>query len=157
LDADRIWIATAGNGLIEYNKKTAGFRQYSMKNGLLMDEITSLYLADNCLWIGYGAQNERGESRGGFGRLDFTTGRFSSFTPALTAEVVPPTYSTGGRVTDPPDRPPRSPVLSISAFPSRNLILNVAHAEVRRYFPDKDQWAPLSFPGQVSVHSVAAN
>jgi len=158
LDRDCIWIGTAGDGLIEYNRTTGKIRQYSMANGLLMDEITSLYPSDNLLWIGYGAENERGESRGGLGRLDLGSRRFSSFTPALTAELVPPTYSTGGRVGDPADRPPRSPVVLIGKGPSTEIVLNVAHAGVRRYFPDKDQWVPLkASQEQNSVHSFAAN
>ncbi|MCU0785110.1 MAG: hypothetical protein MUF81_13885, partial [Verrucomicrobia bacterium] len=157
LDGERIWIATAGDGLIEYNKTSAKCRQYTMKDGLLMDELASLHLADDCLWIGYGAQNHSGESRGGLGRLDFRSHHFSSFTPALTPELIPPAFATGGRVADPADRPPRNPVVLIGSWPARQIVLNVAREGVRRYLPDKDQWTPLPFQEQTSVHSFAAN
>jgi hypothetical protein len=157
LDGERIWIASAGDGLILYNKTTRQFRQSTMKDGLLMDDVMSLYLSENCLWIGYGAQSERGESRGGLGRLDFASGRFSSFTPALSSELVPSTSWTGVSVFDPSDRPPRSPVLSIGEGPSRQIILNVDHAGVRRYILDNKQWASLVFPGEGSSRSFAAS
>jgi hypothetical protein len=60
-------------------------------------------------------------------------------------------------VEDPPDRPPRSPVIQIGSGPSRQIVLNVAHVGVRRYLPDKDQWLPLPSKDVTSVLSFAAN
>ena len=58
---------------------------------------------------------------------------------------------------DPADRPPRSPVIQIASGPSGQIVLNVAHAGVRRYLPGKDQWMPLPFKDLTSVPSFAAN
>src|SRR6185295_14808634 len=53
-DSDRIWISTHGEGLIEYDKRTHSFRQFTEKDGLLMNHVASFGRQQDTVWIGFG-------------------------------------------------------------------------------------------------------
>jgi len=49
---DVIWIATSGEGLVEYNYKNGTIKEYTTQAGLPSNFINSIIYADNCLWVG---------------------------------------------------------------------------------------------------------
>lgn len=49
---DTIWVATSGNGLIQYNYATREVEKFTTESGLISDHINSLQLFDGCLWLG---------------------------------------------------------------------------------------------------------
>jgi hypothetical protein len=89
LTSSNIWIATDGDGLVEFDKASQQCRHFMEKDGLLMDKIASLCLVGNTLWIGYGHNTfypiavEQTEP-GGLGKLDLSTGHFTSFMPSFS-------------------------------------------------------------------------
>jgi hypothetical protein len=107
--ASNVWIATGGEGLIEFDRTSHQCRRRMVKDGLLLDTISSLYLAGETLWIGYGRRTflstETGQKfPGGLGKLDLPTGSLSSFTASLsqlgTAGNGKPTSETVMAMTD---------------------------------------------------------
>jgi tetratricopeptide (TPR) repeat protein len=89
LTSSNVWIATGGDGLVEFDKASRQCRHLTEKDGLMMDKISSLHLDGNTLWIGYGHNTfytiAVGQTEpGGLGKLDLPTGRFTSFTPSLS-------------------------------------------------------------------------
>ena len=74
LTSSSIWIGTGGDGLIEFDKVSRQCRPLTDRDGLMMNDISSLHLAGDVLWIGYGQ---------GLGLLDLSANRFSSFTLSL--------------------------------------------------------------------------
>jgi hypothetical protein len=93
LTATNVWIATAGEGLIAYDKASHQCRHLTEADGLLLNYLTGLHADGDSLWIGYG-----GSTGGGLGRLDLTSQKLTSYMPGLTgnagaasANTQPPT------------------------------------------------------------------
>src|SRR5205823_3637353 len=99
----RLWVGTAGEGLIEHDKLTGASRLLTEKDGLLINYISSLCLHDDTLWIGYGR-----ERAGGLGRFDLPTGKITALTPSLPSDALE-TASF-----DPADGPPRRSVFALA-------------------------------------------
>jgi hypothetical protein len=72
-----LWIGTGGSGIVEFDKSTREFRQFTEADGLFMNSISCLHLDGQTLWIGYGSQ--RG---GGIGRMDIKSHAVTSFSPS---------------------------------------------------------------------------
>jgi signal transduction histidine kinase/DNA-binding response OmpR family regulator/ligand-binding sensor domain-containing protein len=72
---DIVWIATSGEGLVEYSFKDGKIKKYTTQAGLPSNFINSLIYADNCLWVG----TESGLCR--FNPKDKTAFTFSSIYP----------------------------------------------------------------------------
>ena len=49
---DEVWIATSGEGLVEYNYKDGSLKRYTTKDGLPSNFINSIAFADYSLWVG---------------------------------------------------------------------------------------------------------
>lgn len=81
--ASGIWIGTAGEGLICFDKTSRQCRRFAETDGLLMDYISALDLLEDSLWIGYSSG-----TGGGLSCMDIVTGKFRSFTPALDGQSV---------------------------------------------------------------------
>ncbi len=77
---DYIWAGTEGDGLMEWNRRTGDCRRLTMNDGLLLDDIASLRLQGQTLWIAY-----RNGQNGGIGTLDIKSHKFSTFTPTISA------------------------------------------------------------------------
>lgn len=69
---DIVWVATSGEGLLEYNYKVGNIKTYTTHEGLPSNFLNSIIYADNCLWIG----TENGLCR--FSPKDKTAFTFSS-------------------------------------------------------------------------------
>jgi len=83
-----VWIATAGAGLVEFDKSTSQCHAFTESDGLLFNAICSLCLADNVLWIGYGYEDPPGyatelHAGGGISALDLSSRRFTTFTSSF--------------------------------------------------------------------------
>jgi hypothetical protein len=99
------------------------------KDGLLMNEISSLCLHDKTLWIGFGR-----EGGGGLGKLDLATGKISSFTPALSADPL-----SAARSED-RDGPPRHSVYSLTMGPADELWMVIRSRGLSRYRLAQNSW-----------------
>ena len=69
---DIVWVATSGEGLLEYNYKVGNIKTYTTHEGLPSNFLNSIIYADNCLWVG----TENGLCR--FSPKDKTAFTFSS-------------------------------------------------------------------------------
>jgi len=72
---DIVWVATSGEGLLEYSYKDGTLKKYSTREGLPSNFLNSIIYADNCLWIG----TESGLCR--FNPIDKIAFTFSSIFP----------------------------------------------------------------------------
>jgi hypothetical protein len=124
LDPSRIWVATGGAGLLEYDKETKACSRLTEKDGLMMDFISALELDGDTLWLGYGQ-----ESSGGLGNLDLKTRTPKSFASSLIEK-------TGNL-----NQPTRVPVLSIARGLDHDLWL-VTLSSLSHYLPAEDSWQP---------------
>ena len=112
--ASNIWIGTDGAGLLAFDKITHAVKTWTEKDGLMMNYITSLHLSGDTLWIGYGTISEMGLAKGGLGKLELTTGRFTSYTPSLTKDPQALRHTTGNIVVESTDQPTRRQVLAVA-------------------------------------------
>ncbi len=132
-----IWIGTGGAGLIEFDKASRQCRQWTDKDGLLMNFISSLQLADDVLWIGYGEATD-----GGLGKLDLPTRHLIAFGPSLSTNAV-----THGQ-------PPRQPITALAAGPD-GMVWFVPQRGLRNYSAREDKWGLIS--GQEHTTTIAAD
>jgi len=109
--ASAVWIGTDGEGLIEFDKTSHQCRRITEQDGLLMNNVACLKLAGPNLWIGYGHRTYAfwgmgigGE--GGLGRLNLSTGKFTSFTPSLEDRKL--------GLLEASDKPTRHPVIVLA-------------------------------------------
>ena len=72
---DIVWVATSGEGLVEYNYKYGTIKKYTTQAGLPSNFINSIIYIDNCVWVG----TESGLCR--FSPNDKTAFTFSSVYP----------------------------------------------------------------------------
>jgi hypothetical protein len=117
--------------LFEVDKASGNYRVLTEKDGLLMNQMTSLCLDRRSLWLGFGQG-----AAGGLGRLDLDSDRLSAFTPSLSSDPLRATAH------DPQNGPPRHPVLRITCAGDQVWML-VDGIEPRRYDPAHDQWGGL--------------
>jgi tetratricopeptide (TPR) repeat protein len=127
--ASQVFVATAGAGLIEYNKTTRKCRQWTEKDGLYSDAVQCLCLQGDTLWIGYGSDWRGGAA--GIGRMDLPTGRLTAFTPSVSSSLA-------GR--DPSTQAPRTLVLSLAAGPDGDMFVSSRNKGVQRYHAREDRW-----------------
>ncbi len=72
---DVVWLATSGEGLVEYHYKDETIKEYTNLVGLPSNFINSITYADDCLWVG----TESGLCR--FNPIDKSAFTFSSIYP----------------------------------------------------------------------------
>ena len=136
LASSQIWIGTGGAGLVGYDPASHQCIQLTEKDGLLLDFISSLHVAGDVLWIGFGQ-----ESSGGLGKLDLGTRRATSFMPSLAEGQAEP------------GKAPRSPVVSLASGAPGDVWF-VAHFALGRYCSPADQWE--AFPDLQYAATVAS-
>ena len=138
--SSNLWIATTGNGLIEFDKQSHQCRQFTVADGLMMNGIASLSMVAGTLWIGYGYMTivegvEYGQSTaGGLGKLDLATGKFSSFTPSM-ADASPRTRDSAG--------PPHDDIRAITARSAGEVWFLTEAEQLHRYESDGNKWASI--------------
>ncbi|HEY2084390.1 MAG TPA: CsgG/HfaB family protein, partial [Verrucomicrobiae bacterium] len=54
MGAGKIWIGTAGEGLVEYDIASGTARKFTETDGLALNSVSSLFLRKDSLWIGFG-------------------------------------------------------------------------------------------------------
>lgn len=129
--SNTLWIATGGEGLLEYDKPTRTFRKFGESDGLMMGYLATVYPSRNELWLGYGLQ-----SSGGLGKLDLPTHKPVSFLSSTKATPANPRSI------------PHTPITSITLGVSNEVWLtgcaaNVTQLGLFRYSPDADAWENL--------------
>jgi hypothetical protein len=89
-----LWLGTAGDGLIQFNKASRKFRRFTEADGLLMDYVSDLDSAGNWLWILYSA-----DGNGVLGAMDLTSLKPRSFMRSLDEGI------SAHRTAPPPGQP----------------------------------------------------
>ena len=130
----KIWIGTAGAGLIEYDQTTRRCQVFGESAGLLMNFVSQLCLSGNTLWIGYGGS----AAGGGFGRLQLDSHQFKSYSPPL--RQGPATFELAN---DLPDQPPRQTVTQLATDPQGNPWLLVENKGLQRFAVATDTWSMI--------------
>ena len=144
----KLWIGTEGDGLIEFDKATRQCRHYTVRDGLMMNEISCAQLSGNQLWIGYGHPASQsgvwgslGESdQGGIGFLDLASHQFVSFTPSLTNGTEALTHTSGNIYVEPPDRPPRRAVRVLTTGTTGDVWFLTEASDLRHFQQTSDTW-----------------
>jgi len=127
LNSSSIWIGTRGAGLIEFDKASRQCHRLTEADGLMMNDVASLELYGDLLWIGYG-----GTTGGGLGQLDLRSRKTISFMPALKTDGV----ANAGEA-------PREEVKKIVAASDDVLRLSVSGA-VRQLHVATEVWETLA-------------
>ena len=131
-----LWIGTAGAGLIEFDKASRQCRRLTVKDGLMMDSISSLLIAGDALWIGYGS-NEGG----GLGRLDLNTRAIRSFTLSLADGTEVQRHPIGNIAAEQFDKPPHRLIQALASGASGEIFFATEDHPLRRYRPREDVWS----------------
>ena len=146
LTSSNIWIATGGDGLIEFDKKNHLCRRFTVEDGLMMNAISCLSLAEDKLWIGYGYKYDydRGGARlppgGGIGCLDLLSNHFISFQPSLADGSEAQKNLSGNLVMESPSKPTRRAVRAIAADANGVVWFVDEETSVRRFQSKQDIW-----------------
>ena len=77
---DKVWLGSDVGGVTEFDKASRQFRRLTEADGLAKNEITSLHLIGDALWIGYG-----GKSGGALGRMNLGDGKITSFMSSISS------------------------------------------------------------------------
>jgi tetratricopeptide (TPR) repeat protein len=142
LVGDRIWIATQGEGLIDYHKSAKAFRRISEDNGLLANDISSVLLQEKTMWIGFG----RG-GRGGLGTLQLESEKAHNFDQPLPRNPISRVNSESPLSADPSDGPPWHTVSQLASAPDGEIWMLIAGRGLRRHHPGAGLWdAPSGAP-----------
>jgi hypothetical protein len=162
--ADKLWIGTEGDGLIEFDKTSQQCRHLMVKDGLMMDKICSLHLSENTLWIGYGNKSQIGWGNsslaGGIGFLNLLSHQFVSFAVPLSAKTTDNNYQA------PADQPPFRAVKAIANGTSKDVWFLTAgtffkagspteETSLRHYQSESNAWS--EFPKVSSGSCLAAD
>ncbi len=148
-----IWVGTAGAGLFEFDKNTGQAKRFTVNEGLMLNRISCLALADQTLWVGYGDKNRYSGiasadlPNGGLGRLDLLTRKFTSFVPSITSRKAPN--------RDAPDRPTLQAVETLAVDSNSDVWLATFNQYLRHYLRQKDLWEGSSYSGNCT--SLAAD
>jgi len=142
-----IWLATDGDGLINFDKRTQMCRRFTVKDGLMMDVISSLHLMGDTLWIGYGHRTyvysgSGASSGGGLGKLDLSASRFVSHTLSLENGPEIHRNPSGNVVPEIGNQPTRRPVLAIAGGAADDVwfVTEDAPTHLRQYRPRENTW-----------------
>lgn len=133
---DTAWVGTAGEGLLEVNRRTQEVRRWTAEhNGLTMDYVSALHVTDNRLWIGYAHENV-----GGLSVMDLTTKKVRGFTPPLRTDVRPDRGFSRVADLDVANGPPRKPVRAIASRGATEIWLGVFEKGVQRLVIAGEIW-----------------
>lgn len=126
LTPSAVWIGTHGAGLVEVDKASRQCHRLSEDDGLMMNDITSLDVAGESLWIGYG-----GATGGGLGNFNLGSRKLRSFTPSLISDPA-----VGNQV------PPRGKIRQVVAGAAGDVWLSAA-GNVRQFQMAHGTWHTL--------------
>ncbi len=144
---EHIWMGTAGAGLIDYEKTTGKFRQIAEKDGLLLNNIASLWPQEQTLWLGFGdTQGITVDNLGGLGRMDILTARLTSFTPSLPATPISRVTLDLSKSSDPSNGPPSHTVAQLGSGVPGDIWMLVHWYGLRRYRSADNSWSPVPDP-----------
>ncbi len=150
---DAVFIGTAEDGLIRYDKASGTLREYRVENGLLMDGIASFCLEGSNLWLGY----SKGKL-GGVGKLDLSNGRFASLTTKLPTDLLLDKAAGPRNFLDDTNAAPRSKVSGIAFSSSNEIWLSVPGKGLQRGELANQGWTTISLRALGrSVSCVAAD
>src|SRR5262249_36312325 len=146
---------TEDDGLLEVDRNTGACRHLTMKDGLLLNGISSLHLQGQTLFIGYqNAQN------GAVGTLDLASHKFSSFTSNLPpgAGTNSQPFYRGPQVNA--FQPPQQPVRWITEAESGEMWFIVGLKGLQRFrCADnswRDFWSPIIYTTNPAVNKSLA-
>jgi tetratricopeptide (TPR) repeat protein len=152
-----IWVGTDGEGLFEFDKIGRRTRRYTEKDGLMNDIVSSLSLAGDTLWIGYGVKEGptgyyvSRVGGGGLGSLNLTKHEFHNFTPSL--EIGAEAFRDL-RGPEPLNIPPRRTVSAILVGPDSDVWFSARSSPLRKYRQTKDAWEGLP---EIGGQALTAN
>lgn len=138
----KVWVATDGDGLFEYDEASGHVQQYNEKDGLKKDVIATLCLAGETLWIGYGVPGGLlgygyGRPEGGLGLFDLRKKEFRSFTPRLGNGND---ASKEHRGPEPLDAPTHRIVRAIAPGSDSDIWFLAAGSPLRRFQARSNTW-----------------
>jgi tetratricopeptide (TPR) repeat protein len=152
LDSSTVWIATAGAGLIEFDKASGTCHHYTVDDGLMMNTMSCLYLVGNVLWIGYG-DSLLSPSGGGLGRLDLPSRKFTSFIPTIANGASAERLGAGFTPRESPDVPTRRPIATMAAGPNGDVWFGSVFFALRHYQSQRNLWEEI--PQATAPYSLA--
>ena len=161
LTSSSIWIGTAGEGLIEYDKSSHKCQRFAVNDGLMMNIISCMHLAGDVLWIGYGyklggiAVSLPGG--GGLGCLNLSTHKFASFTPSIAEGTEAHKNLGGNMVLESTDKPTRRAVQAVAAGPTGEVWFATAYHPLRGFHVGENVWEGIPSIHNTSSFAVGAD
>jgi hypothetical protein len=138
-----VWIGSDGAGLFEFDKTSHRTIHYTEKEGLMSDIVSSLCLAGNTLWIGYGGRSgltgyyvDR-QGGGGLGTLDLIRHSFHAFAPSLQGDTD---QFRNFRGPEPLDAPTRRAVRDIASDRRSDIWFCAASSPLRIFRQSSGRW-----------------
>ena len=142
---DYVWAGTYDDGLLEFDRRTGVCRRLTMKDGLLLNEISGLKLQGKILWIAY-----RKGDNGAVGTLDLQNHKISSFTPNLSPEAGANSQLWYNQLKlDDSHQAPTLPVTSMVPGETGEMWFAVKEKGVRRFRSSGGNWDPIDLPGRM--------
>ncbi len=147
VSSDYIWAGTYDDGLLELDRRTGVCRRLTMKDGLLLNDISGLKLQGKTLWIAY----KKGEN-GAVGTLDLHSHKISSFTPNLSPEAGANSQPWYNQLKlDDNHQAPTLPVTSMAPGETGEMWFAVKGKGVRRFRSSGGNWDPIGLPGGIET------
>ena len=147
--ASDVWIATAGAGLVQFDKTSHRCQHFTETEGLMMNYVNQVCLEGDTLWLGYGT-----DIGGGLGKLDLPSGKFTSFIRSLCGSGS----SSGGNDSARPGSgslPPRNAVGAVCVGPGDELWFSEG-GRLRRY-RGSDAWEEFPQAGPCWTFALSRN
>ena len=82
--SSNLWIATAGEGVVLFDKASHRCDHFTEADGLMMNFVNQAYVAGDTVWLAYGT-----DIGGGLGQFDVRTRKFTSFARSLFPSEAP--------------------------------------------------------------------
>jgi tetratricopeptide (TPR) repeat protein len=148
LSPNFIWLGTIDDGLFELDRDTGNIRRITMKDGLLLNGISDLYLRGQTLWIAY--QNK---DNGSLGTLDLRKHKFSALTPSLRPEPGEnfQPYHTPDQM-GPRDQPPQFPISCMTEGAPGEMWFGVVGKGLQSYSTSDGRWETVVNTFESSTH-----
>ena len=150
-----IWVGTVDDGLFELDRNTGDVRHITMKEGLLLNGISHLYLQGQTLWIAY-----ENMDNGAVGTLDVQTHKFSALTPNLRPEAGANSRSSDDqKQLDRDDQPPQLPILCMTEGSPGEMWFGVDEKGLQSYRNSDGRWRIImdNFANTIHLSDIAAD
>jgi hypothetical protein len=144
-----VWIATAGAGLLQFDKASHQCDHFTEADGLMMNFVNQVYPEGDTLWLGYGS-----DIGGGLGKLDLRSRKCTSFARSLFASQSPskPSSATNSTALGTDALPPRKAVGKVCVGSGGDLWFTEG-GRLRRY-RSSDAWEEFPQAGPCSVFAL---